>query len=53
MKKKEKYLFYFPKQDNICVVQSINIARKLPPPNIDSNGLYSFTLQELAIYKLG
>jgi len=53
MKKKEKNLFYFPKQDDICAIQSVNIARKLSFPNIDAKGLYSFSPQELATYKLG
>jgi hypothetical protein len=53
MKKKEKYLFYFPKRDDICVVQSVNIARKLSSPNIDAKGFYLFSPQELATYKLG
>lgn len=53
MKKKEKYLFYFPKQDDICVVHSVNIARKLSSPKIVPKGLYSFSSQELATYKLG
>ncbi|XP_067203736.1 uncharacterized protein [Linepithema humile] len=53
MKKKENYLFYFPKRDDICVVKSVNIVRKLSSPNIDAKGLYSFSPQELATYKLG
>lgn len=53
MKKKEKYLFYFPKKDDICVVKAINIIRKLSSPSIDDKRFYSFCPQELEIYKLG
>lgn len=52
MIKKKKYLFSFPKQDDICVVQSVNIVCKLSSPNIDTKELYSFSPQELVIYKL-
>jgi len=47
MKKKRNYLFYFPKQDDICVIQSVNIVRKLSSPNIADKGLYLFSSQEL------
>jgi len=51
MKKKRNYLFYFPKQNDIYVV---NIVHKLSSSIfIADKGLYLFSSQELGNYKLG